>query len=549
MHIRPLAGLLLCATSIVSCRSAEDYRADADREAYELVQSRRTKLQLDSGAFSIEPEADSLRQRLITGEARLETPLSLVEVLQIAAANSRTYQAQKERLYMAALDLTLERWRFAIQKGGTLNALLEGTGDTAETASADADFSLSKILGTGATIIGSLGLNLTRSLISSDDWNPSTELGLQFSQPLLAGFGERIVMEPLTQAERDLVYAVREFERFRRTFGFDVASRYYRLLQLEDEVKNQEENVANLEELSARNRALAEAGRLSAIEFGQARQNELRSNNDLLSARQRYDDARDAFKFFLGLPVQAEVPIDQAALAALEADKDARIDYDEDVATRFALAHRLDHQTALDQVDDADRHVYVAEDNLRAVLTFDASANLKSGDDNPFSFDPSDATWDVGATYRFPFERLPQRNAYRNAIIQREDAVRSSSASEDQIRLDLRGDLRTAVARRESYVIQVNALTVAEKRVESISMLRDAGRADTRDLLEAQASLLEAQNAVTSALIEYTLARLNLFLDMELLYLEPTGLRLDTASLEAAEAAAAAAAAAAEAHS
>jgi hypothetical protein len=62
--------------------------------------------------------------------------------------------------------------------------------------------------------------------------------------------------------------------------------------------------------------------------------------------------------------------------------------------------------------------------------------------------------------------------------------------------------------------------------------LRGRRRADTRDLLEAQASLLEAQNAVTSALIEYTLARLNLFLDMELLFLEPTGIRLDANSLE-----------------
>jgi outer membrane protein TolC len=532
MHPRILAGLLLFVTLTAGCRSSEEWREDADREAYDLVQSRRTKLELDSGAFTIEPAADTLRQRLITGQEKIETPLSLVQVLEIAAANSRDYQRQKERLYAAALDLTLERWRFAIQSGGTLNALVEGTGDTAETASGSGHFSLSKILGTGAAVIGSLGLNLTRSLISSDGWHPTSDLGLSISQPLLAGFGERIVKEPLTQAERDLVYQVRAFERFRRTFAFDVASRYYRLLQLEDSVKNQENNVANLETLSAQNRALAEAGRLSAVELGQARQNEYRSTNDLYTARQRYDDARDAFKLFLGLPIPADLPIDQGALADLQAGKDARIDYNEELATRFALEHRLDHQTALDQVDDAERHVYVAADNLRAVLTVAGAANLKSTDGKPLDFDLDNTQWNLGATFQLPFERLPQRNAYRLALIAREDAVRASTLSADQITSDLRGDLRSAASRRDSYVIQVKAVELAQTRVELIMMLRDAGRAETRDLLEAQASLLEAQNAVTSALIEYTLARLNLFLDMELLFLEPTGIRIDANSLE-----------------
>lgn len=534
MHFRPFTGCLFLALAATGCRSSAEWRGEADRDAYELVQSRRTKLGLASGAFTIEPAAESLRQRLIAGTAEAQEPLTLVDVLEIAAANSREYQRQKERLFVAALDLTLERWRFAIQKGGTLNALVEGRGDTAETARADGGFSLTRILGTGATVIGSLGLNLTRSLISSDGWHPTSDLGVSIKQPLLAGFGERIVKEPLTQAERDLVYQVRSFERFRRTFAFDVASRFYRLLQLEDTVRNQENNVKNLETLSARNRALAEAGRLSDIELGQARQNELRSRNDLLNALQRLEDTRDSFKLFLGLPIPAQLPLDTRALAALETDKDARIDYDEEIASRFALEHRLDHQTALDRVDDAERRVAVAEDNLRAVMTLDARANAASEDGKPLKYDFGQATWSVGATLALPFERLPQRNSYRSALIAREEASRSSAESEDQIRSDLRGDLRSASARRDSYKIQQNAVELALRRIESTRLKLDAGRADTRDLLEAQDSLLQAQNAVTSALIEYTLARLNLFLDMELFVIEPSGIRLQSEVLESA---------------
>jgi outer membrane protein TolC len=54
----------------------------------------------------------------------------------------------------------------------------------------------------------------------------------------------------------------------------------------------------------------------------------------------------------------------------------------------------------------------------------------------------------------------------------------------------------------------------------------DAGRAGTRDLLEAQESLLSAQNSATASLIDYTLARMGLYLDMELLRFDETGIRL-----------------------
>ena len=70
------------------------------------------------------------------------------------------------------------------------------------------------------------------------------------------------MLEPLTQAERDLVYEVRAYERFRKTFAVDVASRYYQVLSQMDEAKNAELNYSNLATLSERNRALANAGRL-----------------------------------------------------------------------------------------------------------------------------------------------------------------------------------------------------------------------------------------------------------------------------------------------
>lgn len=530
---RPLV-LLVLASASWSCRSTTEWRDEADREAYELVRSRREALALGSGNFSIEPDRGTLRGRLDRGEAQIDASVSLVRCLEIAAENSREYQTQKERLFLAALDLTLERWRFTLQKGGTIASEVRGTGDEAESVSADGSGSLSQLLGSGAKIVGGLGLGIARSLVSSDDWAPTSDLSLSVTQPLLAGFGRRIVEEPLTQAERDLVYEVRAFERFRRTFALDVASRYYRLVQLEDEVKNQENNVKNLEQLTARNRALAEAGRLSDIEVGQARQNELRSQNQLLSQRQRLEDSRDQFKLFIGLPIDCPLPLDPGVLAEIEAGRDARVDFAEEQVVAVALRERLDHQTALDRVDDAARGIDVAEDELQGVLDLRADARLASTPGKPLEFDPSETSWSVGFDFSLPFERLPQRNAYRRALVTYERTLRDSVDSADTIRSAVRSDLRTAANRRDSYEIQAMAVELAERRIDSTRLKLDAGRADTRDLLEAQESLLEAQNALTSALIDYTLERLNLFLDMELLRFGPDGIQLEESILTAA---------------
>src|SRR5262249_58455554 len=56
---------------------------------------------------------------------------------------------------------------------------------------------------------------------------PNTSLGaltLELSQPLLRGGGYAVTLEPLTQAERNLLYAIRNYGRFRKIFYVAIAS-------------------------------------------------------------------------------------------------------------------------------------------------------------------------------------------------------------------------------------------------------------------------------------------------------------------------------------
>ncbi|KAA3614481.1 MAG: TolC family protein [Planctomycetota bacterium] len=519
-----------------SCRSPEDHRASADEEVYALIEARKVELFQDSSPFTIEPNAASLRDKLEAGEEISLDSMNLVDCLAIAAANSRDYQARKERLYLTALDLTLEQWRFDTQFGAILSGTVNGDGDGAQSATADGQLTVSRVLGTGASIVSNIGSSLFRVLTTGDGWDALSDISLSVTQPLLRGAGRAIVREPLTQAQRDLIYEVRDFERFRRTFALQVVRQFYRLLLANQNVANEEANRTALEQVRLRNEALAEAGQVSDIQVDQAKQEELRSNNQLVELSQSLARQIDDFKFFLGLPLNTELSLDTEELSRLVESLDQEDPvlgkFSEEKIVAMALSNRLDYLNTVDSVFDAERRVMVAADGLEAGLDFQASINSSTPEGQPFRFRSDGVGWSAGLSLDLPIDQLPERNAYRRALIDQQATLRSLEESGDSIEANLRDLLREADATMASYRIQENAVTLAERRVESANLNLEAGRAETRDLLEAQEALLASQNAAFRALVDYALARLDLYSEMEVLTVDETGIGVDNAILE-----------------
>jgi len=524
-----LLGLALGAGS---CKSAEQQAAAADKEVYALIEERRAALGSEDRPFTIEPNPNSLRRKLERGEVGVLEPLTLAQCLEIAAENSRDFQTQRENFYLSALDLTLERYRFRVQTVGAVGAFLSGDGHEATTAGGDAGFGFTKLLGTGAAIIGNIGMSVARDLTRADGWDLITDVGMSITQPLLAGSDPDIVREPLTQAERNVVYSARNYERFRRTYAVDVASRVYRILQQGDQVKNEEVNYENLKALREKNDALADSGRLSQLEVDQAKQDELNSLNRLVEERRNHETLIDSFKLFLGLPVPIQLAIDPAELSRLEGEQLKLFDIDFEKLDELALGSRLDYLSTLDRVDDSLRDVNVAADALRARMNLSSSFNAASDPGKPLEFNADNVDWTARIDADLALDRFPERNNYREALIRVNAARRDAEDESDSIRAQIRALVREAQAAYEGYEIQKLSVTLAERRVEREAMNQDAGRATTRDILEAQEALLGAKNSLTAALINYQISRLALFRDLELLRVDEEGVRFDLAPLE-----------------
>jgi len=505
----------------------------ADRQVYGVLEKATETVTGVPIAEVVERPADTLRQRLLDRAAASgePLPLRLSACLDFAAENSRDYQRQKETLYLTALALTRAvhdfSWRFA----GGGSAEVSGVGDDTADVSLSDDLRASQNTLAGPRIVASFVNSFLRSLVSGGGWDASSILGLTLTQPLLRGVSPTIIREPLTQAERDVIYQVRDYERFRATFAVRVVSDYYRLLEQTQNLGAESSNRASLTRSRERIEAMAEAGRSTAIDVGRARQNEYSAENREIDARARLESSIDRFLLTLGLPTDTFAQVDVTELARLQAMPIEDVDIDEDTAIAIAFARRLDYRNTRDEVEDAVRRIDVARDALRSMLDFSAAVSVPTEPDQPFKFDWSRIQWRAGFDLELALDKLPERNAYRTALINLDVFIRAREQFEDQIKADVREALRTLRRAVKSYDIQTRAVVLAEQRVQSTKDFFEAGDrgVTTLDVLDAQESLLDAQLSQMSARVSYAIARLQLLLTLDGLVLEPKGLRFDPA--------------------
>ena len=595
--------------AMVGC-SAMSHRQRTNRIANQIIRDKQIQALGRTEPFTIEPTTQTLRTRLLldqdlpqSGPASLGTrnlepidhwpepvlpplteaieatvpmvddqpvTITLVDALQIAAKHNRDYQSRKEDVFDAALDLYLERDAFTSIFSGMLEGLYSQDRSDSDSIMEGMEGSITggvtRRFLNGIELSAELGWDVAR-LLRPDRLGSRSLFGdASIKIPLLRGSGRHIVGEPLTQAERNVVYAIQEFERFKRTFAVRVATSYLSVLQSLDGADNAEENYRGLITSTRRARRLGDAGKLSPIEVDQSIQDELRARDRWIRALVDYAGDLDGFKILLGLPTDALLVLDRGDMQRLadiirpvvnarveriqEKDippADAPIvlrqpdltgggpmELPEREAIALALANRLDLQIAQGKVLDAQRAVVVAADALRAELTLLGSVDVGARRGvGSASLDDQDTLGDLslnrGAyeallTLDLALERTEEAVAYRRSWIELERNVRDVQELEDEIKLDIRNRLRELLQSREALQTQSQAVVLANRRVRSTGLYLQAGRVQIRDLLEAQEDLLDAQNALTEAMVNYRIAALELQGDMGLLVVNEKGL-------------------------
>lgn len=288
-------------------------------------------------------------------EPKTEKPgflINMVQASDLGLINSRDYQTRRENLYLFALPITLERFAFLPQFFG-LGEVIRGysSKDTPEGQqnrwNMAGETGLTQFFPTGLLFLFRLA-NVT-VIQMSGDFVPHTtsESTLVFDamQPFLRGGGLAVNLEPLTQAQRDFVYEIRRYARFRKEYfvalagggniagGADVrrgfesvnltvgiftpSEGYLPTLLRQGQLANERQNVAALESILKLFDAFKEGGDISQLQVDQVEQQLLQSRSTVLQREQDYRDSLDRFKLFLGMPPDVPLELEETPLREL----------------------------------------------------------------------------------------------------------------------------------------------------------------------------------------------------------------------------------------
>ena len=512
---------ILGLTTWLGCQT-EGHRADADAEVLAILNERSRQIlgeeagtNLVSTTVGERPDTVSpariIQERFADGGRTLTLPAAL----EMAERHNRSYQLQRETLYLQALSLTGTRHKFVWNPSSTVDLGIARQTDGGLRGDSDADVSVQKLFQTGASVTATLA----NDLVLYFDGKPKVpDLTLKLTQPLLRGAGAEIAAEVLTQAERDVVYAVRDYSHYQKTFAIETVGEYFRVLQDKDAVRNSYNNYLNLQKARDRAEAMAEAERLARYQVDQARQSELSARVKYLKAVESYRQALDGFKQRLSLPLGEALRLEDRALTDLVAQGLTPLELDERHGYLMAVTNRLDVLNEVDRFEDAQRKVRVAASDLKPGLDVVVDVSLKKQFYSSFS--PEEFASTSGLKLKLPLNQLTERNAYRTSLINFEKQMRKLATELDSLRENIREGIRALEQERENYFIQKAALDLARQQVEVMPLLLQNDDADIRDQLEAQADLVEAQNDVTSAVVDYHVARWNLLKNLGALSVE-----------------------------
>jgi hypothetical protein len=587
------------------------------------------------------PYVPSLNEAAASGLPSNARPykVTMQQAFTLALINSRFYQTQLENLYAAALSVTLARFQFAPQfyagmsprtsPLGPLGSLgfpgvvpanqflyqtRKAPGGQISTLTLGEVAGFGKVLNSGGQLLMGFANQVVFNFVGKNPMQPTlvqSSLPLTFVQPFLRGGGRAVVLETLTQTERNLVYQARLFAKFRQEFivsiltggqvqnfgqtfnlaGFSIGGNidpvvgFLPVMIDVAQIDVDRKNVATLEQIVNLYKQLieGEASGLSQLQVDQAESSLVQARGTLVGDLLTYRSQLDQFKIQLGLPPDVpmipdlglaqpffdvfssidrwqrnpgrdlddlprivgrlpeleDVIIDGRSLLNIYKGQGSRTFTEEDqleqvlqAGVRIALEFRLDLMNQRAALYDAWRQLRVTANALEGILNVAITNQVFTPPTttNPFGFFSQAKQFSLVLNAELPLIRLSERNAFRNAIIAYQRQRRTLQNAEDQLKYQLRNDIRSMQVSYINYEIArrnlVLAIRLRDQAFEQILAPPQAGAGaggvgqtanaatQTTNLLNFQGQLIRSEQTLLATWQTFELNRLTLYRDI-----------------------------------
>ena len=550
--LRKLLILQIFMCALAACTVAS-YQRSADEESYQVIAEKaglvpgvsnqvvidEDKL-VDLSGFAINSDSFDFLDNEADSEVDARI-VSLNDALNLAFQHSKDFQTQKERLYLEALALTFDRYRyvptFSAAAGGDyrwdsqdkfVQDMQALTGieniNTSESTFSNTSLGARYLLKSGGAVALNLTNNFTRFLTGDiSEFSTGALIG-SFTQPLLRDFGSDIETEALLQAERDLLYRLRDFTRFRKNFAVRVASDYYSVLLNRETSRNYYAGLSATNLSLEREQAFQAEGLTTLLQVGRLEQSSLQADLRWTSSITRYKRRLDNFKILIGLNADDNIMLDDEEMVLITETGMDSPDISLEQATEMAIQTRLDLYTWLDRVQDSARRIELAANSLSPALDLSLVASVpNSTTQNLGELDFENTVYTAGLDLDLPLDTKLERNNYRRSLIDYDAATRDYLLALDDIKLDVLDTWRRMNEARKSYDINVTSVEINERRVEEAELRAELGLGDIQDTVDSQNDLTAARTERVSSLIEHNISKLEFWRDVGLLYVDDNG--------------------------
>lgn len=486
-----------------------------------------------------------LRDYLVNGKMEL----SLRSYLELVLANNTQIQLQKvlvqpqRNAIMRAFSIfdpvATARFQATRQNTPTTDALAGAA--VLSQLNQPLNLGVTQVLPTGTSYtVGFNGAKIsTNNSFANFNPNITSNLNLQFTQPLLRGFGTYQTKVPIYLARVRLKQAEFRLEDTVMRLVVQAENAYWDVIGARENLRVQREALNLAEESLNRAKKELELGAISALEIFQPEATFARAKIFVTQAEFRLRQLEDALRTQISLDLDPDLrnlPLELTEPVLPPTDATA---FDKEELVREALAFRPDLKAIRGELEEDDMLIKQTVNNLRPDLSL-IGAYTSQGRGGPFLqratvFNPDGSTSPVRTIvpggvgdalsqmwgfnypiYGFTLQlRLPLRDRrasadYADAVVGRRQDMLQERLITQQIRLDVLNAITQVENSRASVDLAKVAADLAQKRLEAEKKRYDLGTTLFFFVLDAQQALTQAQGDLVTNSVQYRRNQLNL---------------------------------------
>jgi len=364
----------------------------------------------------------------------------------------------------------------------------------------DANLSVDRLLSSGATTAVSFE-NLFRTGDASTARYAEPLLAFSFSQPLLSGRGVEVTERGITVARDARETSVANWKSRALSVAGEVRDSWFALVQAREDLETRRASLAVARQLQAENEARVRAGVLASIELLDSEFGMSQREKELLEAENSVEDRVDRLRVLLQHP-------GGGLLVPYPSVPDSRIEVSESRAIETALAMRPDLEAARIVLRTEEFQARMLRNLALPSLAVTGRAGVQgfaSGYGSALDDMASGETpfWSIGLSFSYPLGNDAARADLAEAKLKAARARVSIRDLEESARLEVRSALRDMETKFREIGVSEKGVSLGEARLASFLKRGKLGLTTTRDILEVEADLAGARDALAAARADF----------------------------------------------